>query len=193
LSKFSLFKIVESLENALQIMNVCSNNKGVTLRFEETYSLIFFSLFFNTYVTATVELNQEGNSIETTVARLSDIIISQHKEINSLKAMMADFKDQIKIFMNTINEKFIAQENKSKIDFIKDTACSKILKKKEYELLKTLIGSKFELQLLYSTYNDGDKAATFHSKCYGISSTLTVIQSNYGNRWRLYKVKMAFK
>jgi hypothetical protein len=198
LSKFSLFKIVESLDNAIQIMNICLNNKGVTLRFDKTYSLVFFSLFFNTYVTATVELNQEGNSIETTVARLSDMIISQYKEINSLKAMMADFKDQINVFMSTMNDKFIAQEKmisefKPQIDFIKEmqsvfdlSAHSKILKKEEYELLKTWIGSKFELELLYSTYKDGDNAATFHLKCDGISPTLIVIQSSNGNRFGGY-------
>jgi hypothetical protein len=186
LSKFSLFKIAECLDDALQIMNICLNNKGVILKFEKTYSLVFFSLFFNTYVTATIELNQEGNSMETTVARLSDMIISQQKQINSLKAMMADFKDQI----NTMNEKFIAQENmisELKPKIIKDmpvydvSAYSKILKKEEYQLLKRWIGSNFEIELLYSTYNDGDKADTFHSYCDGISPTLTVIQSNYGN------------
>jgi hypothetical protein len=213
LSKFSLFKIVESLDNALQIMIICLNNKGAILKFEKTYSLVFFSLFFNTYITATIELYQEGSSMETTVARLSDMIISQQKEINSLKVVMADFKDQINtfmsttkadfkdqinIFMSTMNEKFVAQEKiiselKPKINIIEDmqslydiSALSKILKKEEYELLKTWIGSNFELELLYSTYNDGDKAATFHSKCDGISPTLTVIQSSNGNRFGGY-------
>jgi hypothetical protein len=208
LFKFSLFKVVENLENVMEIIDVCLKNGGVNLKYQNGYVLTFYNLFFKTYLTATILLTPEENKIEYTVSRLGDMIISLHKdkkqkaeEINTLKALIADTKDQIKNLADILSEKSLTQENlisdlrkenvkiserllalESKSDISK----SKILKKEDYSLLKTWIGKEFKLELLYSSYDDGDQSYAFHSKCDGVGRTLTVVKTTTGYRFGGY-------
>jgi hypothetical protein len=219
LAKFDLFRVVGSLDTALQIIKDNLKNKGVTLKFDQGYLMTFFNLFYGTYVTAFVLFTQVENKLEHTVTELSDIIISQHKEIknnaeeiNSLKTMVADMKDLVINLKNTINDRFMAHDNtnmalKNSLTNLEERmviqegnvlelkalkkveeglSYSKILKTEDIELLKTWLGPNLKLEPLYSSYRDGDYATDFHSRCDGISPTLTVVQSNFGNRFGGY-------
>jgi hypothetical protein len=214
LLKFSLFKVVDSLDNVLQIIDVCLKKKEVKLTYQKSYVMTFFSLYFKTtYLTATIVFAAEEIKVEYTVSRLGDMVISLYKdnkikaeEINTLKKLIADTKDQVKNLTDLINEKSLFDQDmilELKNDIQKETSktnnrlialedqtyCvsgSKILKKEDYELLKSWLGSKFELKLLYSSYNDGDLATTFHSKCDGVGPTLTLIESNFGKKFGGY-------
>jgi hypothetical protein len=68
LSKCSLFKAVESLDNALSIMKDCLKNKGVSLKYEKGYAMTFFILFYGTYITASILLDEGESNIEFTVS-----------------------------------------------------------------------------------------------------------------------------
>jgi hypothetical protein len=202
LFKFSLFKVVDSLENVLQIIDVCLTNKEVKLTYQKGYVMTFFSLYFKTtYLTATIVFAPEEIKVEYTVSRLGDMVISLYKdnknkaeEINTLKTLIADTKDQVKNLTDLINEnvKETSKINERLITLEEDKwkpfakLNSQILKDSDYEFLKTSIGSDFKLELLYSASKDGDNHSAFHSKCDGIAPTLTLIQSNYGKRFGGY-------
>jgi hypothetical protein len=113
--------------------------------------------------------------------------------------LITDLKDQIQNLTNAVGERMISEiktdmvkikeklaiqeslylELNANIKKIKEELhtidnklpYSNILKKEDCELLKVWIGSNFDLELLYSSYYNGDKAATSHSKLDGISPT----------------------
>jgi hypothetical protein len=76
-----------------------------------------------------------------------------------------------------IKERLLALE-----DPIGLTSKSKILKMEDYPLFK-LRFLIFNLELIYSSYIDGDKISAFTSKCHGIAPTLIVIKSENGKRF----------
>jgi polyhydroxyalkanoate synthesis regulator phasin len=211
LSKYQLFQEINSIDEALEIIEKCFIDKMVIIKHKKCFELTLFKPFKSGYSTACILFIPEEGNIESTVSRLSEISIALYKdnkikseEINSLKAFITDMKDQMKNLTESFNNKLSVQEikisdlktnfekeiselksDKENLSFI-NGATSKILKEWDYEFLKTSIGSDFKLELLYSALNDGDNTSTFHSKCDGIAPTIIVIQSNYGKRFGGY-------
>jgi hypothetical protein len=58
----------------------------------------------------------------------------------------------------------------------------------EYDLLKYWLGRDFRLELIFASYNDGDLAWKFHSKCDGVSPTVTFIKTSTGKRFGGYSI-----
>jgi hypothetical protein len=209
LSTFSLFKVVESLDNVLQIIDGCLTNKEVTFTYQKGYRMIFFNLFFKTYLTAELFFLPEDKNLETTISRLSSMVETLYKEnkkkteeINALKALVANSKDQIKSLTDSTENRLLIQENmnlelkgenvkiKERLLALEDpiniALKSKILKKEDYQILRLWLRVDFNLELIYSSYKDGDKIAAFNSKCSGIAPTLTVIKAENGKRFGGY-------
>jgi hypothetical protein len=134
LFKFTLFKVVDSLDNVLQIIDVCLKNKEVKLTYQKCYVMTFFSLYFKTtYLTATIVFAPEEVKVEYTVSSLGDMVISLYKDNknkaeeinNTLKTLIADTKDQVKNLKDLINEKSLIDQNmilELKNDILKETS-----------------------------------------------------------------------
>jgi hypothetical protein len=209
LSTFSLFKVVESLDTVLQIIDGCLTNKEVTFTCQQGYKMTFFNLFYKTYLKAELFFLPEDKNLELTISRLSSMVETLYKEnkkkteeINALKALIANSKDQIKGLTDETDYSLFTQRNmnldlngeygmiKERLLTLEDpinlALKSKILKKEDYLLLKLWIRKDFNLEPVFCSYVDGDKISAVNSKCSGIAPTLTVIKSENGKRFGGY-------
>jgi hypothetical protein len=195
LTTFSLFKVAESLENALQIIDGCFANKEVKISYQKGYKMSFFNLFFKKYLTAELIFFPRDKNLETTVSRLSDMVVTLNKEnkkkTEEINTLIANTKDQIKRLTDMNLE--LREENvkiKERLLALEDpilASKSKILKKEDYPSHKLWFSDvSFNLELIYSSYIDGDKISAFTSKCKGIAPTLVVIKSENGKRFGGY-------
>jgi hypothetical protein len=107
--------------------------------------------------------------------------------ISQLTETVFNLQKEVKRHTNEINElKSINAELTDKLKHNGDSVYisgSRILNSDETGLMKEWLGYAFKLQLLYSSYNDGDKAAAFHSRCDGYTNTLTLIETVNNRRF----------
>jgi hypothetical protein len=195
LRRFSLFKLFESIDQLPEVLHTCIQNKQIVLTLKDRdYQVTLFNLFFGKLVNAEILIKEEVIDGSVIQKQLMDTVVQLKKEVKSNAKEMEDKQLKIDELTKELSEmkslvtdlKDYIMEIKGDIGRLTGYVPSKILKSTEYGLMKEWIGSDFKLKLLYSTYNDGDNAVIFHSKCDGRYPTLTLIESEHDMRFGGY-------
>ena len=93
--------------------------------------------------------------------------------------MIEYLTNQVKLLKRIIKSNGIQFKNIKNVDMYKE---SELIKNdKELDLIKSgiinLNDKNLKLKLIYKASKDGDTPDKFHSKCYGVSPTLTIFKT----------------
>jgi hypothetical protein len=116
--KHTLFKIAESLDKVLEIIDFCLKNKLVILKPQmDTYKITFYSVFLNSYLTAEIIFERVVNNLKFATSHLNELVSALSKEntikteeINHLKAENLIIKNRILVLEASFNNNNIPNE-----------------------------------------------------------------------------------
>ena len=155
----------------------------ITITENENTLIINIPLPSTKYTEKKFELKQISKNDNEKINDLTQLVITQNKEIADLKNELKDIKEKLNILWKEREEK---EKRKKQISNLN----SKIINENEKykKLLKTWINpfKKIKAELLYRLSENGESNSTFHELCDNKGPTLTLFHVNDGNIVGIY-------
>ena len=160
-----------------------TKNDKTTITENENTLIINIPLPSTKYTEKKFELKQISKNDNEKINDLTQLVITQNKEIADLKNELKDIKEKLNILWKEREEK---EKRKKQISNLN----SKIINENEKykKLLKTWINpfKKIKAELLYRLSENGESNSTFHELCDNKGPTLTLFHVNDGNIVGIY-------
>ena len=162
-----------------------TKNDKTTITENENTLIINIPLPSTKYTEKKFELKQISKNDNEKINDLTQLVITQNKEIADLKNELKDIKEKLNILWKEREEKEKRKKNKQISNLN-----SKIINENEKykKLLKTWINplKKIKAELLYRLSENGESHSTFHELCDNKGPTLTLFHVNDGNIVGIY-------
>jgi hypothetical protein len=162
-----LFEQASGIEDIITTVDTCIRNGDIKLT-KNTSGYQLNLCKPKSSIVSAIDLKEE--SLDEIVFSLFYNVETHRNEINGLKTQVAKL----------IDSTYTPRNNKM-LHVVRSD--SHILRTSEYETLAYWLGKSFKLELLFSTYDDGDRAWKFHSNCDNMGATVTFIESEMGRRF----------